>query len=146
MTIEAQISQLYDSKITTKTLCPTSETQRIIEVVKISFDCLKEFFPIEYEEKLHQSLLFKFLQATMKLIQKNYCGYLANMENKRGLEEIKWFLPRLREVVEITVVRDSNLVNKKGELLCKDGARTFCLFAEEIESMEKVFRQKMIGK
>ena len=63
----------------------------------------------------------------MRLINKNYCGYLANME-KRGYMEIQWFLPKLREVLEITVVRDSELVNKKGEKMFKDGARTFCLF------------------
>ena len=39
------------------------------------------------------------MQTTIKLIQKNYCGYLANMENKRGFTEIKWFLPRFREVI-----------------------------------------------
>jgi len=97
ITIEAQISKLYESKISAKAPLPTAETQRIIDILKISFDCLKEYFPIEYEEKLHQSLLFKFMQTTIKLIQKNYCGYLSNME-KRGLLEVKWFLPKLREV------------------------------------------------
>jgi len=63
--------------------------------VKISVDCLKEYFPIECEEKIHESYIFKFLQTTIKLIFKNYFGYLANME-KRGLAEIRWFLPKLK--------------------------------------------------
>ena len=53
MTIEAQVSKLYEAKISPNTPLPTSESQRIIDILKISFDCLKEYFPIEYEEKLH---------------------------------------------------------------------------------------------
>lgn len=71
------------------------------------------------------------MQTTVKLVSKNYFGYLANME-KRGIAEIKWFLPKFREVTEITLVRDNNLVNKKGELLCRNGSSTFCAFGDEI--------------
>lgn len=42
-------------------------------------DCLKEYFSIEKEEKLGESLVYKFLQTTIKLLHKNYFGYLANM-------------------------------------------------------------------
>lgn len=53
MMIEEKISQLYESRISTRTQIPTTETQRIIDVVKISIECLKEYFPIEMEERLN---------------------------------------------------------------------------------------------
>lgn len=128
-----------------KTPVPTAASQRIIDVLRISFDCLREYFPLEYEEKLHQSLMVKFMQNTIKLIFKNYFGYLSNME-KRGLAEIAWFLPKFREVTDITIVRDNNLVNKKGELLMTSGSSTVCIFHEEVEEMERTFKLKSIEK
>ena len=83
-------------------------------------------------------MIYKILQTTVKLIQKNYCGYLVNMEN-RGLAELKWFLPRFREIVEVTLFRESNLMDKKGELLSKDG-NSFCIFGDEADSMERVWK------
>jgi hypothetical protein len=84
MMIEDKISQIYDSRISTRNQIPTAESQKIIEILKISVDCLKEYFPIENELRLVESPIFKFLQTTIKLIYKNYFGYLANME-KRGV-------------------------------------------------------------
>jgi hypothetical protein len=45
MMIEEKISQLYESRSTTRSQVPTAETQRIIDIVKITVDCLKEYFP-----------------------------------------------------------------------------------------------------
>lgn len=53
MMVEDKISQLYESKISTRTQVPTSETQRIVDILKISTDCLKEYFPIECEQKIN---------------------------------------------------------------------------------------------
>ena len=53
------------------------------------------------------------MQTTIKLIYKNYFGYLNKME-KRGIAELKWFLPRLREVTEATILGNSNIINKAG--------------------------------
>lgn len=53
------------------------------------------------------------MQNTVKIIYKNYFGYLVNME-KRGIAEVKWFLPKIKEIFEITTINSSSLVNKKG--------------------------------
>jgi hypothetical protein len=55
-------------------------------------------------------------------------------------------LPKFREVTEITIVRDNNLVNKKGESLLKNGNTTFCIFHDEAEEMEKTLRLKSMEK
>lgn len=141
MMIEDKISQIYDSRISTRSQIPTAESQKIIEILKISVDCLKEYFPIENELRLVESPIFKFLQTTIKLIYKNYFGYLANME-KRGVAQIKWFLPKLKEILEITLISNKVITNKKGELLCNKDNSTFYLFNEEIEDMEKLLKQK----
>ncbi len=60
---------------------------------------------------------------------KNYFGYLANME-KRGISEIQWFLPKLKEIVEITLVNNKKIVDKKGESVCKNGVNSFYIFKD----------------
>lgn len=104
-------------------------------------DCLKEYFPLDFEERVNESLIFKFLQTTIKLLYKNYFGYLANME-KRGIAEIKWFLPKLREIMEVTLLGNSKLLDKKGELICKNGACTFYIFNDELDEMERLLKSK----
>lgn len=38
------------------------------------------------------------MNGSMKMVTKNYFGYLMNME-KRGKEELKYFLPALKKAV-----------------------------------------------
>ena len=137
--IEEKVSKLYESKISTRPQVPTPESQRIIELVRIAVECLKEYFPLEQETQLGESVVVRMLQSSLKLLSKNYCGYLASME-KRGLAELKWFVPRLRELLEVTMVVESQLVDRKGERLGASGRKTFLLFEAEMEGMERTVK------
>jgi hypothetical protein len=69
---------------------PSKETTKILEIIKLSLEELKLHFTKEQ--------IVKMLEPTVKVIMKNYFGYLASL-GKRGLLEIKEFLPKYKELM-----------------------------------------------
>lgn len=66
---------------------------RILEILEGSRKALEEYYP-DHE---HQRVKVKsYMSNCMRIISKNYFGYLFNME-ARGHAELKWFLQQLKQ-------------------------------------------------
>lgn len=134
--IEERISQIYESRISTRPTVPTAESLRIVDIIKMAVECLKDYFPLDaflglkdYVSSVREYKVHELLLSCVKLLRKNYFGYLLNMD-KRGLAELRWFTPKLREILELPIF------SRTGQ----STANITYLFSEELDEMEKILR------
>ena len=88
--IEELVGKIYESRLKTRKQVPTSETMKIISIIQSSKDTIYIHF-VKNEVK-------GYLQPIMKMLIKNYFGYLLNLD-ARGKSQLKWFLSELKDIL-----------------------------------------------